>query len=179
MHVGHGYRAPPFRRCPLIPRVASGIAHRHCSAWSPPFEESQRGLRWAGLESQCTLHRGMELCLWSVLPHVLQQICCPPGPLSQALTASVSPLCSHPPSCPFQQAPTLCSLPLARFIGNPGEPCPGCLDHCLDHDLPLANRSFSFNYQIYLDSIPGFLFWLCQLKQVNLLLCASVPSAVK
>ena len=139
----------------------------------------QRGPRWAGLESQRALHLGMELCLWSVLPRMIQQICRPLGPLSQALTASVSPLCSHSPSCPFQQAPTLFSFPLARFTGNPGEPCPGCLDHCLDHDLPLANCSFAFDYQIYLDSIPGFLFWLCQLKQVNLLLCAPLPSAVK
>lgn len=183
MHVGHGYRAPPFRRCPLIPCIASGIAYRHCSAWSPPFERrrlsSSEGAQWAGLESQRALHCGVELCLWSVLPRVIQQICRPLAPLSQALTASVSPLCSHSPSSHFQQAPTLCSLPLARFIGNPGEPCPGCLDHCLDHDLPLANCSFAFSYQICLDSIPGFLFRLCQLKQVNLLLCAPLPSAVK
>lgn len=141
---GSWVQGSTFRRCPLIPRIASGMVHRHCSAWSPPLRDEdsqvQRGLRWAGLKPvRSAPWLGAVLV---VLPRVLQQICCPSAHSPQALLLPCLPLVLT--RFVLSAGSTLCSLPLARFTGDPGSPVQFHRDRCLDHDPPLANLSFCF-----------------------------------
>lgn len=68
----------------------------------------QRGLRWAGLKSQCALYRGLELCLWSFHACFSRSVALPahsPRPsllpcLPLVLTHRFVPFSRLPPSAP-------------------------------------------------------------------------------
>lgn len=103
-----------------------------------------KGTQVGWLKSQCALYRGLELCLWSFHACFSRSVALPahsPRPsllpcLPLVLTRFV-PFSRLPPSAP-------CLWPGSQGILGP---CPGCRDRCLDHDPPLANRSFAFNFR--------------------------------